>query len=114
MQHDLFQQPVSHDFAVQGSHCEWCGKQAVQHLTALGGPHHNQSGNFCLSCATAFIRRVHSHIASPVASGMQASRELDSFCLLASDQKNLQLVNELPVKEILAGCNQSLLFRCLN
>lgn len=112
MQHDLFQQPVSHDFTARGSQCEWCGKEAVQHLTALGGRHHNQSGNFCLSCAKAFIRRVHSHIVTPIASGARASQ--DSFCLMASDQKNVRSVNELPVKEILAGCHPAMKFCCLN
>lgn len=58
MQKTLFYTNVSCDFVAQGSHCEWCDKPAVQHLTALGGRHHNQAGRFCLSCAKEFARIV--------------------------------------------------------
>ena len=59
MPYTLSQQPISHDFVPAGSRCEWCGDEAVEQLTVLGGPHHNQSGRFCSSCAEAFIGRVH-------------------------------------------------------
>ena len=53
-----FRQPISVDFAPQGSLCEWCGKPAVHQLTALGGKHHNEGGLFCRSCGEEFARTV--------------------------------------------------------
>jgi hypothetical protein len=66
MQYYMFYQRVSRDFVAQGRRCEWCGQPAVQQLTALGGPHHNQSGCFCLSCGKDFMHIVNKHIAYPV------------------------------------------------
>ena len=57
-----FRQPISVDFAPQGSLCEWCGKPAVHQLTALGGKHHNEGGFFCRSCGEEFARTVASSL----------------------------------------------------
>jgi hypothetical protein len=53
-----FRQPISVDQAPTGSLCEWCGKPAVQQLTALGGRSHNDGGFFCRSCGEEFARTV--------------------------------------------------------
>jgi len=53
-----FRQPTSVDQAPAGSLCEWCGKPAVQQLTALGGRSHNDGGFFCRSCGEEFARTV--------------------------------------------------------
>ena len=53
-----FRQPISVDQAPAGSLCEWCGKPAVQQLTALGGRSHNDGGFFCRSCGEEFARTV--------------------------------------------------------
>lgn len=53
-----FRQPISVDQAPAGSLCEWCGKPAVQQLTALGGLSHNEGGFFCRSCGEEFARTV--------------------------------------------------------
>jgi hypothetical protein len=108
MQYNLLQQPISHDFVPYGSHCEWCGKEAVEQLTALGGLHHNQSGRFCPSCGRAFMKQVHAHTASSVVLGVEAMQELSSFYPLDSYQKTLRLVNAIPDEEILVTGNQSL------
>jgi len=41
MPYTLSHHPVSHDRVPAGSRCEWCGNEAVEQLTVLGGPHHN-------------------------------------------------------------------------
>lgn len=53
-----FRQPVSIDRAPQGRMCEWCGKPAVNQLTALGGTRHNAGGYFCQACGEKFTRIV--------------------------------------------------------
>jgi len=111
MQNNMFQQPISHDFVPLGSHCEWCEKEAVEHLTALGGRHHNQSGRFCASCARAFIQQVRNDVASPVALGRNTIQELASFYPLASEQR---LASDLPDGEILVASKQSLWLCRLN
>jgi hypothetical protein len=58
MANNEFYQAVSIDFAPQGSPCEWCGKPAVQQLTAIGGKYHNEGGFFCLACGEEFTRAV--------------------------------------------------------
>lgn len=58
MSDNEFRQPVSIDFAPRGSVCEWCGKPAVEQLTAIGGKRHNEGGFFCRSCGDEFIHAV--------------------------------------------------------
>lgn len=58
MQSNEFRRPVSVDFAPRGSQCEWCGKPAEKHLTAIGGAYHNESGVFCRSCGEKFSQFV--------------------------------------------------------
>jgi hypothetical protein len=58
MLHTNFDSSIVTDFAPYGSLCEWCGKPAVQQLTALGGPRHNKSGFFCSLCGEEFARAV--------------------------------------------------------
>ena len=58
MSNNEFSQTVSVDFAPQGSLCEWCGKPAVQQLTAIGGKYHNEGGFFCFACGEEFTRTV--------------------------------------------------------
>jgi len=53
-----FGQSVTMDFAPAGSVCEWCGKPAVEQLTAIGGKWHNEGGYFCHSCGEKFIQTV--------------------------------------------------------
>ncbi len=53
-----FRRSVSSDRAPRGSLCEWCGKPAVVHLTAIGGFSHNDSGLFCRECGDRFSRAV--------------------------------------------------------
>jgi hypothetical protein len=53
-----FRRPVSVDFAPRGSLCEWCGKPAERHLTAIGGAYHNEGGLFCFSCGDQFSQAV--------------------------------------------------------
>jgi hypothetical protein len=55
-------QPISIDDAPAGSICEWCGKPAIHQLTALGGPHHNESGFFCFQCSEDFVRAIASSL----------------------------------------------------
>ena len=58
MLHTNFDSSIVTDFAQHGSLCEWCGKPAVQQLTAIGGPNHNEGGFFCSSCGEEFARAV--------------------------------------------------------
>ena len=58
MLHTNFDSSIVTDFAPHGSLCEWCGKPAVQQLTAIGGPKHNEGGFFCSSCGEEFARDV--------------------------------------------------------
>ena len=58
MLHTNFDSSIVTDFAPHGSLCEWCGKPAVQQLTALGGPNHNEGGFFCSSCGEEFALAV--------------------------------------------------------
>ncbi|MDQ2906880.1 MAG: hypothetical protein M3Y81_25505 [Chloroflexota bacterium] len=58
MSKNEFFQPVSVDFAPQGSRCEWCGKPAEQQLTAIGGKSHNDSGLFCRACGEKFTQAI--------------------------------------------------------
>lgn len=58
MSFNEFRRPVSVDTAPRGSLCEWCGKPAVQQLTAIGGSHHNKGGLFCRSCGEEFSQTV--------------------------------------------------------
>jgi hypothetical protein len=58
MANNEFSQIVSVDFAPHESLCEWCGKPAVQQLTAMGGKYHNEGGFFCLACGEEFTRTV--------------------------------------------------------
>ena len=53
-----FRRPVSVDFAPRGSSCEWCREPAEQHLTAIGGSYHNESGLFCRPCGDKFSQVV--------------------------------------------------------
>lgn len=53
-----FRQPVSVDFTSKGSVCEWCGKPAIEQLTAIGGKLHNKGGFFCRTCGDEFIHTV--------------------------------------------------------
>jgi len=53
-----FSSSIVTDFAPQGSVCEWCGKPAVQQLTVIGGPNHNEGGFFCSSCGEGFARAL--------------------------------------------------------
>ena len=53
-----FYRPISVDFAPHGSVCTWCSDPAVQQLTAVGGPHHNESGAFCTTCGEQFTQVV--------------------------------------------------------
>ena len=94
MPYTLSQQPVSHDRVPAGSRCEWCAGEAVEQLTVLGGPHHNQSGRFCSSCATSFIGRVRAHgvsllIFRPATPEQWASVQTDT-------QKSTSAVHETP------------------
>jgi hypothetical protein len=58
MIHTHFDSSIVTDFAPQGSLCEWCGKPALQQLTVIGGPNHNEGGFFCHSCGEEFARNV--------------------------------------------------------
>lgn len=58
MLHTNFDNSIVTDFAPHGSLCQWCGKPAVQQLTALGGLRHNESGFFCSLCGEEFARAV--------------------------------------------------------
>lgn len=58
MIHTHFDSSIVTDFAPQGSLCEWCGKPALQQLTVIGGPNHNEGGFFCYSCGEEFARKV--------------------------------------------------------
>lgn len=53
-----FRQPLSVDRAPLGSLCEWCGKPAVQQLTAFVGQHHNDGRFFCRSCGEEYAHTV--------------------------------------------------------
>jgi DNA-directed RNA polymerase subunit RPC12/RpoP len=53
-----FQRSVSSDSAPRGSQCEWCGKPATSHLTAIGGASHNDSGLFCSECGEKFTQTI--------------------------------------------------------
>ena len=53
-----FNQVVAVDFAPHNSLCEWCGKPAVEQLTAIGGKYHNKGGFFCLDCGEVFTHLV--------------------------------------------------------
>ena len=53
-----FRCTVSVDFAPEGSVCEWCGKPAIEQLTAIGGKCHNEGGFFCYACGAEFVRTV--------------------------------------------------------
>lgn len=68
MSNNEFNREVSIDFAPHASQCEWCGKPAIQQLTAIGGPYHNDGGFFCLNCGQAFSRIVMEADASMAAS----------------------------------------------
>jgi hypothetical protein len=71
-----FGQSVSMDFAPEGSVCAWCGKPAVEQLTAIGGKRHNEGGYFCHACGEQFIRDVadpKSRVVSPEASAERAA-----------------------------------------
>jgi hypothetical protein len=66
-----FEQPISIDFAPEGSLCEWCGEPAVERLTVIGGKSHNEGGFFCHACGEKFIRAVadpNSSVVTPAAS----------------------------------------------
>ena len=58
MSNNAFGQPISVDRVPEGHYCEWCGKLATHHLTAIGGIHHNQGGYFCHACGEEYIRIV--------------------------------------------------------
>lgn len=58
MSFNEFRRPVSVDSAPRGSRCEWCGKPAIQQLTAIGGSYHNDSGLFCSPCGEKFSQAV--------------------------------------------------------
>lgn len=58
MLHTTFDSSIVTDFAPRGSLCEWCKKPAVQQLTVIGGPSHNECGFFCSSCGEAFAHAV--------------------------------------------------------
>src|SRR5205809_6147601 len=58
MSFNEFRRPVSVDSAPRGSLCEWCGKPAIQQLTAIGGSYHNDSGLFCRPCGEKFAEAV--------------------------------------------------------
>lgn len=111
MQQNSFSQPVSHDFVPRGSRCEWCGKEAVEQLTAIGGRHHNQGGRFCSSCASAFIQQVSSHATTPVALSRNSIPELSSFYPLANEPK---LANRLSSEEAAVTSRQSVWLCLLN
>ena len=64
MRTNEFSCSVSIDMVPRGSRCEWCGKPATQHITALGGLHHNQSALFCARCGLEFVRMVLSELRS--------------------------------------------------
>ena len=68
-----FRQPVTIDIAPAGETCEWCGKPAVQQLTALGGMHHNDGGFFCRQCGEAFVRAVASSLSREVRAEAEAT-----------------------------------------
>ena len=53
-----FNRPVATDSVPDGSMCEWCGKQAEQCLTAIGGTYQNTNGIFCRSCGEQFVQVV--------------------------------------------------------
>jgi hypothetical protein len=53
-----FYRPISVDLVVHGSLCTWCSSPAVHQLTAIGGPHHNESGAFCNACGEQFTQVV--------------------------------------------------------
>jgi hypothetical protein len=78
MLHTNFDSSIVTDFAPRGSLCEWCGKPAVQQLTALGGPRHNESGFFCSSCgeefACAVAESLHDGAVSKASTIKQVSR----------------------------------------
>ncbi len=64
MSSNEFRRPVSVDYAPRGSLCEWCGKPAERHLTAIGGSYHNEGGLFCGPCGDEFTRAVANAIIS--------------------------------------------------
>lgn len=64
MQLNEFHHPVSIDSVPRGSLCQWCGKQAVKQLTAIGGKYHNEGGLFCKDCGEQFTRVVTDSLSS--------------------------------------------------
>ncbi|TMC20588.1 MAG: hypothetical protein E6J34_12295 [Chloroflexi bacterium] len=107
MPYTLSQQPVSHDFVPRGSLCEWCGDEAVEQLTALGGPHHNQSGRFCSSCARAFMQKVRAHTASSLVLRTTAREQLASAPVQSQEQR-AEPVDETANQAIPLAIKQSL------
>lgn len=53
-----FQRPFAVDLAPRGRKCEWCGKPAEQHVTAIGGICHNSNGFFCRGCSEQYMQAV--------------------------------------------------------
>jgi DNA-directed RNA polymerase subunit RPC12/RpoP len=69
-------QSVSLDFAPEGSVCEWCGKPAVERLTAIGRKSHHEGGYFCHACGEQFMRDVADpkrRVVSPATSAERAA-----------------------------------------
>lgn len=61
----LSQEVIFHDVLPASSRCQWCRHLAVEQITVLCSPHHNQHGRFCASCAAAFIDYILAHKAFP-------------------------------------------------
>jgi len=70
-----FNGSIVRDFAPHGSLCEWCQKPAVQQLTAIGGPNHNEGGFFCSACGEEFVRAVAATL-HPEAAAINADRQI--------------------------------------
>jgi hypothetical protein len=71
MQSSEFHHPVSIDSVPHGSLCQWCGKQAVKQLTAIGGRYHNEGGQFCKDCGEQFARVVTDSLTTSITSQVE-------------------------------------------
>ena len=78
MLHNEFDSSIVTDFAPRGSLCEWCGKPAVQQLTAIGGPNHNEGGFFCATCGEEFASVVAASLPDGAKVGVSTNEQASS------------------------------------
>lgn len=78
MLHNEFDSPVVTDFAPHGSRCAWCGKPAIQQLTVIGGPNHNEGGFFCATCGEEFAHSVAEPLRDGAAAGTSINEQASS------------------------------------